>query len=522
MTESSTVEDKPSSESTAEPIIRLSAGPDRGEATAALREAERVADEVVVRATGPTGITEYEPLALVSTGGETGFYANIDSSQAADLVRAAEAGELTDFDPFAVVEHEDDETLPVPDKGALAVGDRRLLAKCGWANPIAPPDWTLVSNHVTSETRMDTTILGRGRGDTTAETPVTEAWDTIREIEGEPVVVVNAHDTDSRHRSDETLLASATVAVLDAAVTVGKLVGASDIVVLLNQESPLRGRVEEAADALAGTLPLVPEIAVGPAEYRAGGPTAALEVLEDNDRIEPRLQPPSPASHGLYGRPTAVHSVRTVLQARAALQRELPDLSPPGGAAGEPADGDTTPTRLFSVTGDVEDPAVVELSADDSLSAIRAAITPTNGIRMACVGGILGGLTDTLDYEPTGDSLTAVGLGATGGVEILGGDRCPVSEAGERAQFAAEENSGRCVPGREGTQQLTELLRDVYAGKFDAEKITELARVMRGTANCQIGATAPRPVTTAINRFGEEFTEHVKGHCQSGACSDNL
>jgi len=522
MRESSTVQKKPSSKSTAETIVRLSAMPDRGEVTAALDEAEKAADEVAVRATGTTGIIEYEPLALVSTEGETRFYADVDPSQAADLVRAAEAGEPTDLDPFAAVEHEDDETLPVPDEGPLAVGDRRLLAKCGWANPVAPADWTLVSDHVTPETRLETTVLGRGRGDAVAGSPVSEAWDTIRETDGEPVVVVNAHDTDPRHRSDETLLAGATVAVLDAAATVGELVGATDVIVLLDQGSPVRNHVEEAVDSLADSLSVTPKIAVGSAAYRAGDPTAALEVIEGNDRIEPRLQPPSPASYGLYGRPTAVHSVRTVLQARAALQRELSDLSAPGDDAETPTEGDGTPTRLFSVTGDVADPAVVELSSDDSLSAIREAVTPTDGVEMACVGGILGGLTDTLDHEATVEALTAAGLGAIGGVEILGADRCPVSEAGERVQFAAEENSGRCVPGREGTQQLTELLRDVYGGSFDEAKITELARVMRQSANCQIGATAPRPITTALDRFGEQFIEHANGQCRNGTCSDNL
>lgn len=516
MSESPTVAHKPSTESTAETLVRLSASQHR-EGAAALRAAEEVADEVAVRATGPTGITEYEPLALVTENGTTRFYAGVDSSQAAELVSAAEAGEQADFDPFAVVDHEDEETLPLPSEGPLAVGDRHLLAKCGWANPVAPPDWTLVSEHVSPETQLEATVIGRGRGDAVAGTPVTETWQTVRETTGEPVVVVNAHDIDSRHRSDETLLAGATVAVLDAAATVGDLVGATDIVVLVDADSPVRNRLEETADSLAETLPITPEIAVGPPEYRAGDPTAALEVLEGNDRIEPRLQPPSPARHGLYGRPTAVHSVRTVLQVRAALQREHPDLSVPGGT-----EDNAVPTRLFSVTGDVENPAVVELSAEDSLSAAREAVTPTDGFEMACVGGILGGLTDTLDYEPTGEALTDAGLGATGGVEILGEDRCPVSEAGERVQFAAEENSGRCVPGREGTQQLTELLRDVYSGAFDREKITELARVMERSANCQIGATAPRPVTTALDKFGEQFSEHAGGRCRNDTCADNL
>ena len=521
MTGSLAGQTEPSNEATVETILRLSMRPDLDKMTATLRAAERAADEVAVRATGPTGIAEYEPLALLSTGGKTRFYAGVDPQQAADLVRAAESGESTDLNPIAVVEHDTGETLPTPDEGPFAVGERRLLAKCGWATPVAPADWTLVSEHVTPATRMATTVLGRGRGDAAAGTPVAETWDTVRETDGEPVVVVNAHDTDPRHRSDETLLAGATVAVLDAAVAVGELVDATDVVVFLDEGSAVRDRVETAVDALAGTLSVTPKVAVGTATYRAGAPTAALEALEGNDRIEPRLQPPSPASYGLYGRPTAVHSVRTVLQSRAALLREHPDLSPPGPSE-PPADGDTTPTRLFSVTGDVADPAVVELSAEDSLSAVRGAVTPTNGVDMACIGGILGGLTDTLDYEPTANALADAGLGATGGIEILGSDRCPVSEAGDRARFAGEENSGRCVPGREGTQQLTELLRDIYAGRLDEEKITELARVMKRTANCQIGATAPRPVTTALDRFGEQFIEHANGSCRNGTCADNL
>lgn len=520
MTEPATVRDTSSTATSGDSIIRVSAWP--GDENGPLRAAKRVADGTSVVATGPTGIDEYEPLVLVTSDGETRFYASLAASETQAFVRAVEAGDSPDPDPFAVVHHGDIERLPVPADGPLAVGDRRLLAKCGWANPVAPSDWSLVSEHVTPDTQLPGTVRGRGRGDAAAGTPVAETWTTVRESDGDPVVVVNAHDTDPRHRSDEVLLAGATVAVLDAAATVGKLVGAEDVVVLLHEDSPVVGRVKAAIEELGERLAVTPQVAVGPAVYRAGDPTAALEVLEGADRIEPRRQPPSPASHGLYGRPTAVHSVRTLLQARATLQRELPGLSPSDGAVEEALEGDGAPSRLFSVTGDVESPAVVEISADESLSTVRAAVTPTDGVQMACVGGIFGGLTDTLGPQASAEAVTDTGLGATGGVEILGTDRCPVAETGERVQFAAEENSGRCVPGREGTQQLAELLRKVYAGEFDEKKIRELARVMRRSANCQLGATAPRPVTTALDRFGAQFHDHADGHCPSGVCSDNL
>ncbi|MFC6767622.1 NADH-ubiquinone oxidoreductase-F iron-sulfur binding region domain-containing protein, partial [Natrinema soli] len=97
-----------------------------------------------------------------------------------------------------------------------------------------------------------------------------------------------------------------------------------------------------------------------------------------------------------------------------------------------------------------------------------------------------------------------------------------VAAAGERARFAATENSGRCVPGREGTKQLTELLRELYTGSFRSDDIRELGRVMTRSSNCQIGAHAPRPVITAMDEFEPEFRAHADGRCPSGTCTEKL
>lgn len=106
-------------------------------------------------------------------------------------------------------------------------------------------------------------------------------------------------------------------------------------------------------------------------------------------------------------------------------------------------------------------------------------------------------------------------------MELLAEGRCVVASAGERARFAAAENSGRCVPGREGTTQLTELVRAVYDGRMKTDKIRELGRVMRRTSNCLVGAHAPRPVTTALDEFEPEFRAHADGHCPSGTCMEH-
>lgn len=491
------------------PIIRVSTavGPaGGGPVVAAARDA--AADVPVVR-TGPTGVDEYDPLVLVTHAGRTAFFAGASPARARAAASALADGDLATEDATAVVEHGPDaETLPVPPSGPLAVGHRRVLGACGWVNPQSPTERAFVSPEADLPPR-ELGLRGRGRGD--AGGPVHDVWETVRtaDSDGDPVVVVNANEPYESQRCDRTLLAGDPMAVLDGAAAVARFVGTEDVVVYGNEaESALLDHVSSAADAARDALDVAVQVVAGPDIYRAGTPTPALEALEGAERIEPRIQPPTPATHGLYGRPTVVHTPRTLAQVAAAMRApETFDAS------------DADPgTRLFSVVGDVEASAVVELSSAASLTAAREAVEPTSGVKFACVGGKFGGITRSLDVAPTEGSLTAAGLGADGVVELFGQGRCVVATVGNRVRFASEENSGRCVPGREGTVQLRELLRDVYEGSFDPGKIRELGRVMRRSSNCEIGRDAPRPVLTALDEFEPEFRAHASGRCPSNHC----
>ncbi len=524
------------------PVVRISSDVPWGREPGVLTAARDAADTVAVVRTGPTGITELEPLVLVTAGGRTWFYADPDPSTVRSIVADAESGELAtgsvDGDAHGqdipadgpdhlgdgpgilpdgadgVVEHDRDvSTLPVPTDGLLSVGRRRILGPCGWADPLDPSDHDFVSTSRGAGVAADIGLLGRGRGDATEDEAVTDAWERVRETDGDPVLVVNANDADRRTRADRTLLAGAPLSVLDGVSAVAEYVGADDAVIYVPEsDTGLQRHLERAIEAADTELSVVPQLVAGPDEYRAGGPTAALEAMEGADRIEPRIQPPSPAEYGLYGRPTVVHTPRTFAQVQYAIRD--PDAFDP--AAADPG------TRLVTVTGDVTDRATVELDSTGSMGAVREAVRMTGPFKMACVGGVLGGITRDLDVAPTAQSLAAAGLGTDGVVELLSDERCAVATAGERARFAAAENSGRCVPGREGTQQLTELLREVYRGSFETAKIRELGRVMQRTSNCKTGAHAPRPVVTAIDQFEPEFKAHANGRCPSGTCTEKL
>lgn len=483
-------------------VVRVSGPLEDDDAERVARAAREAADAVPVARTGPSG---HGVLLLATVDGETAIHRNPSTEVVRETVTAVEAGDLAGGDTVA---HAPDATgLPLPEGGPLAVGTRSVLAPCGWLDPLAPGEWPFLAAEDDAGAVAGTNLLGRGRGDAARDEPVRDVWATVREGAGDPVVVCNANEASALPRGDRTLLASAPFAVLDGIAAVAEYVGGEDAVLLVNEsETALQRHLRAAIDAAGDHLPVVPQLVAGPDAYRAGEPTAALEGLEGADRVEPRLQPPTPAEYGLYGRPTVVHTPRTFVQVRRAMEE-------PGAFAGaDPG------TRVVTVTGDVAEPATVELSPDDDLADVRAAVELEGKLRMACVGGVLGGLTRELELAPTARSLRAAGLGTDGVVELLSETRCPVAVAGERARFASEENSGRCVPGREGTRQLTELLRDVYAGEFAPEKIRELARVMRRSSNCLVGAQAPRPVTTAIDAFEPEFRAHTDGRCSSGSC----
>ncbi|PSP45583.1 hypothetical protein BRC69_05375, partial [Halobacteriales archaeon QH_6_66_25] len=118
------------------------------------------------------------------------------------------------------------------------------------------------------------------------------------------------------------------------------------------------------------------------------------------------------------------------------------------------------------------------------------------------------------DSRPVVDA----GLGTEGVVELLGEDRCVVKFVGDRAQFAADTNCGRCVPCREGTTQLAELLRDLYDGRYRRDGIEELIGVMERSSICTFGVDAGRPTRTAMTEFESEFHAHADGRCPAGSC----
>jgi NADH-quinone oxidoreductase subunit F len=473
----------------ADPVVRVAGTSDRDEGAVSV---------------GSTGVPAVEPLVAVTRGGRTAFYARCSPARVDEIVSSVDDGD--DVDPDAVVEHDPETTrLPAPDLPGLRTGARAVLGACGWRRPTDPGDHAAAGGFVDPDPEAvlaaGESLRGRGWGDLCHDEPVGETWASVRDGPDDGAVVVNGHG----NPGDALLLASAPFEALDGATALAAAVGATEVIVYASgADEEAVATAREAAAAYPD--PAVPvDVVTGPPEYRAAEPTMAIEAIEGNHRLEARLRPPGPAEVGLHGRPTLVHTPRTL----AALAVGLRTGADPG-------------TRVVTVTGDVESRATVELSDSEPLSAATDAVSTTGDIKAACVGGRFGGVTRDLAVGVDPASLDAAGLGTEGTVNLLNDDRCVVEFVGRRARFAADENCGRCVPCREGTTQLADLLRDVYDGSHDPDGVEELVRVMETSSICAFGVEAGRPARTALDAFESEFEAHADGRCPAGACLDPL
>jgi len=484
-------------------VCRIASRSGAGELDTAIREAS----DAPVRSVGSTGARALEPLLSVSRGGRTAFFAACTESRAADVARELEGGLPTGSADAAVTHDGEMGVLPIPDLSPLHLGTRSALGRCGWDRPTHPGDYRASGGFgalsADSVKLRDATrnITGRGWGDGAADEPIGALWDRVVDAGGDPVVVVNAHGSPG----DSLLLESVPFLALEGALAAARVVGATEVVVYLSAADDLaRDRVTAAAENVSDDERpdgVDVRVATGVDEHRAAEPTMALEAIEGSDRLEARLRPPGPGAEGLYGRPTVIHTPRTLAQVVRAVE---------GAEA----------TRVVTVRGD--DEATIELPEGASLSVAREAVGIDGSFKAARVGGRFGGLTPDLDIAASADALDAAGLGTEGVIDLLVDEECVVACVGETTRYGTAENCGRCVPCREGSKQLTELLREVYDGSFRPEDIEELIRVVRSSSLCAFGPHMTRPIATALEHFEGEFVDHAEGRCPAGTCTPEL
>jgi NADH-quinone oxidoreductase subunit F len=290
----------------------------------------------------------------------------------------------------------------------------------------------------------------------------------------------------------------------------------------LEEYESLLGAVDEARDAgILGEVGIV--IHRGAGAYICGEETALLESLEGK-RGQPRSKPPFPAISGLYASPTLINNVESITTIPSIFALGPEEYAKLG------APPDSTGTRLFCLSGNVERPGVYEaphgITARHLIYDIGGGVPGGYTLKAVMMGGSSFPVMtpDDLDTPLDADSLGKKGYFIGSGVVTVIDERtCIVQFALRVAQFYMHESCGKCTPCRVGTRWLVQLMRaveDGSASERDLELTLDVCDRIIGKCLCVLGDSAAMPVASCVTKFRDEFRAHLEhGGCPLGADS---
>jgi NADH:ubiquinone oxidoreductase subunit F (NADH-binding)/(2Fe-2S) ferredoxin len=532
------------------------------EAAARQAVAELGLDAVVCR-TGCIGFCGREPLLdLVPPGGPRVSYADMTPARTRELLAAYSRG---DFRPelalgrFATQEciatgtvH----TFPPPPAALQAVPEwssldlyRRqqkvVLRNSGSIDPLSLDEALArrayrgalrALTEMTPEAVIEDIATSGLRGRGGAAFPTGQKWRLARAASADvKYVVCNADEGEPGAYMDRTVLEGDPHAVLEGMLIGASAIGATEGFVYIRSEYPLAIEILEHAIAQAEERGLLGDnilgsgrsfrvsVRRGAGAYVCGEETALLESIEGHAG-EPRTRPPYPVTSGLWGRPTVVNNVKTWASVAPILTR---------GPAWYAAMGTrrTTGTTIFSLEGAVRNAGLVEvpfgITLRELVYGIGGGLVGDRPLKALQAGGAARGcippamLDLAIDTEDRPGETILIG---TGGVIVLDEGACMVDMARFLVGFFLDESCGKCVPCREGTRQMLNILDRIAAGQGTAEELAlleRLGRTMKSAAVCGLGGMAPAAVLTTLTYFRAEFEAHVRDRrCAAGVCRE--
>ncbi|MBQ2928403.1 MAG: 4Fe-4S binding protein [Oscillospiraceae bacterium] len=253
------------------------------------------------------------------------------------------------------------------------------------------------------------------------------------------------------------------------------------------------------------------------------GEGSALTASIEGKRGMPRTKPPRTVEKGLWEKPTVLNNVETYANVPKIILQGA-DWFRSIGTAGSPG------CKTFSLTGAIENTGLIEVPMGSTLRQIIFDIGGglKNGAEFKAVqiGGPSGGcltekhLDEPLDFDSVKKFNAIVG---SGGMVVMGKDTCMVEVARFFMSFTQRESCGKCIPCREGTKRMLEILERIVAGQGkleDLDTLEELAKMIQTMALCGLGKSAPLPVLSTLATFREEYIEHiVDKKCRAGICT---
>jgi NADH-quinone oxidoreductase subunit F len=408
---------------------------------------------------------------------------------------------------------------------------RSLTANCGQGHPTSLADYrarggyaglkkalTMKPEAVIAEVKASG-LVGRGG----AAFPTGIKWEGAAKAPGQPkYIVCNADESEPGTFKDRILMEEDPHRTIEGMVIAAHAVGARQGYVYVRGEYPYAFKVmgeavEEARQAgtiggniLGSGLDFDIEMRLGAGAYICGEETALLESIEGK-RGFPRIKPPFPTTHGLFGKPTVINNVETfcnlplILERGAAEYRKIGTERSPG-------------PKLFCVSGQVERPGLYEVAFGAAtlrhlLFDLAGGLKPGRKLQAVLLGGAAGAFASEKDLDVilSFEHLSAASLPLGSGAVMVFDDTADMRDVLKRiAHFFADESCGKCYPCQLGTVRQHEILARVASGlplPGDTERLSDVGGTMIDASLCGLGQTAATAVLSAMKIWPEIFAK---------------
>ena len=497
--------------------------------------------EITVVQTGCHGMCEAGPIVIVYPEGT--FYTHVKPQDAKEIV--AEhllKGRVVERLLYKEAMHSE----AVPHYNELPFYSKQVrltLRNCGYIDPdsleeyIARDGYQALAKVLTEKTPeqvvedMKTSGL-RGRGGGGFSTGM--KWMFCAKSPGpKKYVICNADEGDPGAFMDRSLLEGDPHAIIEGMAIGAYAMGADEGYIYCRAEYPLAikrllksiGDAEEAGllgENILGTgFNFTLHVKEGAGAFVCGEETALMNSIEGK-RGMPRPRPPFPAIKGLWEKPSNINNVETWANV-AQIMFHGPEWYASYGY--EKSRG----TKVFALTGKVNNTGLVEVPMGTTIREvvfdIGGGIMGGKKFKAVQIGGPSGGcLTEEhLDLPISYESLTAAGaIMGSGGLVVVDEDTCMVDMARFFLEFTQRESCGKCIPCREGTKKMLDILIRITEGKGreeDIDNLIYLGTQIKTASLCGLGQTAPNPVLTTIRYFRDEYEAHIfEKRCPAGAC----
>ena len=376
----------------------------------------------------------------------------------------------------------------------------------------------------------DSNLRGRGGGGF----PTGYKWQQVaRQAEKIRYVVCNGDEGDPGAFMDRSVMEGDPHKMLEGMIIAAYAVGAQEGYVYVRAEYPLAVSRLKTAIAQAEEAGFLGENILGSGfsfhihiNRGAGafvcGEGSALTASIEGQRGMPRTKPPRTVEQGLFAKPTVLNNVETYANVSMIILNGA-DWYKSIGPEKSPG------TKAFALTGSVKNTGLIEVPMGTKLREIvydiGGGLKDDIPLKAVQIGGPSGGclVTDDLEVSLDFDSLKSKGaMIGSGGLVVMDENTCLVEVARFFMNFTQNESCGKCVPCREGTKRMLEILERIVAGNGtleDLDLLEELGQAITDTALCGLGRSAALPVLSTLKNFRQEYIEHVVDkRCRTGNC----